>query len=234
MDNLYDGFIDIETSQEITNNIIDDMLGINKHKEIKIPTYKNKYNKQTLEYYKELRIKKIDPITHEILKEDNAFKFIWEWDAYTGERLNVDPYGPLYFDPNSLIYYFYTNRLKKLWVNGDTSYEGYYDDGVGAGENFKVIGRGEHPDWYLFRIPLIDIYLNEDHNNQLITFGPKLLYDEIIEIYNLAKKLNNYHIIYNHKLPNIIKIKEFYDSAISNDPIFLPLNRDYVEKLKNM
>ena len=31
---------------------------------------------------------------------------------------NLDPYGPLYFDPDSLIYSIWIKRLNNLWVEG--------------------------------------------------------------------------------------------------------------------
>ena len=181
------------------------------------------YDHQTMEYYKNLRKVKIDPFTHKTVSENSAFKFYQQWDPYSGERLQDDPYGPLYFDPDVLIKLFHTNRLRKLW--GEPSdenngfYAGYYDDGVGGGEDFFVKGRGDHPEWYLFRIPIIDCYLTKDHKTQVITFGPKLTDAEIAEIDSLGRKLgNNYKNLYGKERPSLVEMKNLYDIAISKNP----------------
>ena len=69
----------------------------------------------------------------------------------------------LYFDPNTLIHYFYINRLKNLWIDESIEdgnyYQGHYGYAVGNGPDFEIKGRGKHPDWYLFRLPIIDCYM---------------------------------------------------------------------------
>jgi hypothetical protein len=50
---------------------------------------------------------------------------------------------------------------------------------VGSGENINIIGRGECPEKYLFRLPIIDCYLEKDYNKSIITMGPKLTIEEI-------------------------------------------------------
>lgn len=181
------------------------------------------YDHRTEEYYRILRMRKLDPITNHEVDESTGFIFEYEWDPYTGERLDKDPYGPLYFDPDQLIKYFYTNRLSKLWVDPvddiNGYFEGYYDDGVGAGEEFFIPGRGFHPEWYLFRLPIIDCYLTKDHNQQIITMGPKLTESEIIEIDRKAKmKGNSYKQMFSSERPSLIEIKKLYDQAISKNP----------------
>lgn len=177
------------------------------------------YDKRTMEYYRVLRKCRIDPITGEEVKLDNAFKFEHQWDPYTGERGEKDPYGPLYFDPDYLIHYFYTNRLRNLWVSeeDDTSgyYEGYFDVGVGAGDNFYISSRGHHPEWYLFRLPVTDIYLQKGHSEQIITMGPKLTDLEIENIDMLSKaNENNYKKIFKKQRPSLVSIKYYYDISI--------------------
>ena len=144
------------------------------------------------------RRNKIDPLLLSELPIDDKynikdlFKFKYKWNPYSGERLEKDKNGPLYFDPDTLIHYFYTDRLKELWKpgyyqNGDW-YEGYYGDAVGNGPEFKISGRGKHPDWYLFRLPIPDGYLIEGHCEQSVTMGPILSDKEIKEIYKLSKR----------------------------------------------
>ena len=126
-----------------------------------------------------------------IIKNKPLFKFEWQWDPFTGERTKIDPRGPLFFDPDTLIHYFYLNRLKHLWIHQENGYQANYGDGMGKGIKFEIVGRGCHPEWYLFRLPLPDAYLNMNVFNQYVTFGPVLNYNEIEEIYNLGKEYGN-------------------------------------------
>lgn len=188
------------------------------------PIIKQKHDTITIEKYKVLRKTKMDPITYMELDEKYAFAFPYKWDPYTGERIGIDENGPLYFDPDILIKHFYTKRLDKLWImpSDETSgyYTGYYDDAVGLGNTFKLNGRGAHPEWYLFRIPIIDCYLMENHNKQLITFGPMLTNEEIEEIEQLANlRKNNYIQLFGKPRPSLVKMKNLYDNAISKTPL---------------
>jgi hypothetical protein len=202
--------------------------------------YNKKYDKQTTEYYKAMRLGKFDIISHKSIPVELMFKFERVWDPLTGERLEEDNIGPLCFDVHYLIKHIYTNRLNKLWVNpvdegsSGNYYEGYYDDGVNAGETFNIVGRGYHPEWYLFRLPVPDCYLSQDHNSQLITFGPKLTDDEINDIYNKANiNRQRYKKLFNKSLPNLMKIYELYHIAISNTSSNSDA-RKAVESLKKM
>ena len=208
----------------------EDNQTINTEEHLEKPQYE--YDEETTEKYRVLRLRKMDPIGYIELNDDNAFKFEFKWDPYTGERLEKDSNGPLYFDPDILIKYFYTKRTDKLWVapkNDNTGYyEGYYDDGVGAGEDFFVGGRGNHPEWYLFRLPIIDCYLTKDNNKQFITFGPKLTDKEIKEIQKLAElKPDNYKRQFGYNRPSIIEMKKFYDMAITKKPSLDILQGEY-------
>lgn len=203
---------------------------------------KIEYDKITIKKYKAFRHRKMDPIAYVEVEEEYAFKFKHTWDPYTGERKNVmDKNGPLYFDPDILINYFYTKMLSKLWVQPSDEaggfYQGYYDDGAGLGEDFYVSGRGHHPEWYLFRLPIIDCYLTKDHNKQFITFGPKLLDEEIAEIENKAnKRPNNFKSLFGLNRPSLTQIKKIYDQAISKTPIIKKLEEESKskEELQNM
>lgn len=178
----------------------------------------------TTDNYKNLRINKIDPITFEKVDTNTAFVFPWKWNPYSGERLNeLDENGPLYFDPDNLIHFYYKNRLNNLWISESDEnsgvYHGYYGDAVGLSPDFEVKGRGKYYEWYLFRLPIIDCYLEKDHNNQYVTMGPKLTNNEIKNIFNLANKnKNNYKNNFHKKRPNIVNMKYIYDEAVNKEP----------------
>lgn len=205
-----------------------------KKKEDKYKIIKNiKYNNDTTDYYVGLRKTKQDPISMDII--NNAFEFHNMWDPYTGEIQEKDPYGPLCFDPDNLIFSFWKKRLSNIWISENDSqegyYEGYFGSGLGIGSNFYIVGRGTHPERYIFRIPIIDIYLTEDHNEQITTLGPKLTDEDIESIYNLSlKNINNYKKKFKKERPNIIIMKLLFDIAISKEPeIIIKKNQ---EKLK--
>lgn len=196
---------------------------------VKSDSYKNShgdditYDERTEVWYKTVRKTKIDPISNLEVDEEYAFKFYDRWDPYTGERLDKDPYGPIYFDPIQLVKYFYTNRIRKLWVapsdDKNGYYEGYYDDGVGATDEFYVRGRGHHPEWYVFRVPLPDCYLTDDHNEQIPTMGPKLTDEEVADIHKKAQAMKNrYQNFFGKNPPSLIDMKKYYDMAIAQKP----------------
>ena len=140
-----------------------------------------------------------------------------------GEIQEKDPYGPLCFDPDNLTYAFWKKRLSNLWIVENDSqegfYEGYFGSGLGSGENFYIVGRGAHPERYIFRIPIIDIYLTDDHNEQITTLGPKLTDEDVENIYNLSlKNPNNYKKKFKRNRPNLIIMKILFDISISKDP----------------
>ena len=127
-------------------------------------------------------------------------------------RFGIDPRGPLYFDPCSLVYYFYANRLKKLYKYPDDEFEGYYDDAVGIGRDFFRKDIGYNIQWYLFRLPLQ--FANYSKNLQQTTVGPKLTYNEIQNIYELALTYDNFEERFNMKMPNLLYIYQLYHQAI--------------------
>ena len=178
---------------------------------------KIKFDRKTEVYYKNMRKVCEDPIICERVQD--GYCFYNKWDPYTGQILEKDPFGPLVFDPDSLIHTWYTMRLNNLWIEPSDEeggyYEGYYGEGVGAGENFYISGRGNHPEWNLFRLPIIDCYLTDDHNHQFVTMGPKISDEELIKIYKQAE--NNVYR-FGKKRPNLIKMKYLYEQAISERP----------------
>jgi len=188
--------------------------------------------------YLDFRKNKIDPLLQEKLpllcdyNDKDLFIFKYKWNPYSGEREGVDSNGPLYFDPDTLIHYFYVNRLNNLWIKNDNNFQGYYGDGVGNGPGFNIQGRGDHRNWYLFRLPIIDCYLNKDHCGQSVTMGPILNDIEIKEIYRKAKRYkNNYFNLYNKRRPNLITMKNLYELAINKNPMKLNENiiQDYIQ-----
>ncbi len=215
-----------------------------------IDEYMMLYDYRTTEYYKTMRERKLDPILDIEVDEKHAFKFNQQWDAYTGERLGDDPFGPIYFKPISLVYYFYIHRLDGLWKNASVSddgliFEGFYDMLVGSGNDLNVVGRGSYTELYLFRLPILDCYLPKEHNKSHITMGPRLTDDEINEIDKLChtkKMQEEYFTMFNAKCPSIKTIKSLYDSAISCDSVVPDLYAQkysipqhyFVDKLRNL
>ncbi|AYV78676.1 MAG: hypothetical protein Edafosvirus24_2 [Edafosvirus sp.] len=212
------------------------------------------YDIQTMEHYRVLRLRKMDPIINLDLDERKSFAFKYEWDPYTGERLGIDPYGALYFNPDYLIRHFYLSRLNNLWVDAkdekDGFYQGYYDTSVGAGEDMFIASRGHFPERYVFRLPIMDCYLTKDYNHKFITMGPKLTNQEIADIEEKASKMgNSYLTLFGKPRPSIVKMKKLYDQAISKNPFipnshkltnkqreeaFSSANRRAIEELKKM
>lgn len=163
--------------------------------------------------YHEYHNKYIDPILKiELDKTKALYEYKYVWEPYNGSYLGIDPRGPLYFDPCCLVYYFFINRLKKIYVLPTDDFEGYYDDGVGLGETFYRKDIGYNLQWYLFRLPLQ--FANYNKNLQQTTIGPKLLYHDIENIYNLALTYNNFKDTYNIEMPDLLYIYQIYHQAI--------------------
>ena len=186
-------------------------------------TIKEVIQNDNYEYY---RRNKIDPILLTELpingmKQEKIFKYEYKWNPYNGEKSNIkDDCGPLCFDPNALIHFFYSNRLNNLWKDGeyndDENYfvEGYYGDALGKYPDFNIVGRGKYPEMYLFRLPILDCYLEKDHCLQTVTMGPILTNKDIKKINSLADR-NIFKSIYNYNKPNLYKMKLLYDQAVN-------------------
>lgn len=203
----------------------------------------NIYDKMTTETYRVMRELHLDPITHEKVPENLAFKFEYMWDPITGERTEKDPHGPLYFNCKNLLINFYYNRLRMLWIEGDVieniQYEGYYGDGLCAGEDLYIPSRGITKHMHLFRLPIIDCYLEKDFDLSVITMGPKLTEEEINEINNILDNyINTNNNIkrkskYSKNNFNICEIRDLYNIAISKSSKYKDA-QTAVEKLKKM
>ena len=206
------------------------------------------YDNTTLENYRIKRLLKIDPLNEEEIPLNLIFEIKEKWNPFSGERTSNDEIGPLCFNVLSLYDYFFKNRLKGLWHPSEDNYEGYYGNLVGSGLNISINSRGDYPEKYLFRIPILDCYLQKNHNYSIVTMGPLLLDSEIDIIDNII--LKNGSKRYFIKLS---KIKYYYDQALNNNPpldkinelkitypclserdLFEKYNRNCVEKLKNI
>lgn len=194
------------------------------------------YDKTTTETYKVMRELCLDPITHEKVPPNLDFKFEFMWDPITGERLAKDPYGPFHFNVLTLAKNFYYNRLRMLWTDGETidniKYEGYYGDGLCSGDDIFIPSRGISKHMHLFRLPIIDCYLQPNFDYSVITMGPRLT-DE--EINNIQDIIDNYYKITkkNNTNINLKKIKNLYNIAISKNSSDKDA-RNAVDSLRNM
>ena len=183
-----------------------------------------KYDKMTSETYRVKRLLKIDPITDEHVSENLIFYYPHKWDPYTGQIIGTDEIGPLAFNAINLYKFYFKNRLSGLWIppstEGTEHYQGYYGNLVGAGKNINIDSRGEHPEKYLFRIPIIDCYLPINHNLAIITMGP-ILSDKEISIID--------QIVFKNLKTNVSlkQIKDWYDSALDNTISILELRKKY-------
>lgn len=201
--------------------------------------YDKKYDEITTRFYRTLRESKLDVIMQDNtgFNPDKGFKFVHKWDPYTGERQGRDPYGPLYFHPDNLIYYFNMNKLNMLWIDetdeNNGVFQGYYGDAVGAGDDMFIKGRGTYSERYLFRLPVTNCYMEEGCDMSIPVMGPKLTDEEVEKIDDLAEKYfkNNYKEKYGKRRPSLKLMKSLYDQAISKNPDLTKLY-DYVPTKK--
>lgn len=209
-------------------DLIDDLVDFTEVPKLNSPKksgYKKTYDEDTTEKYRVMRIRHLDPLSEEEIAPEYAFKVENIWDPITGNFIDEkDPYGPLYFNPIELAYYFYTNRLNHLWVDehdegpGGGYYQGMYDIGMGAGENFDIKGRGSYPEYYLWRLPII-CYIEKGLKNSVPCKGPKLSRDDIRNIYNLCLECPQQMINDVFKsIPDLVSIYDHYTQAISKNP----------------
>lgn len=196
-----------------------------RNKEIYFATCKIEFDESTTVFYKVMRERKLNVFTQEDNIEPNkCFEFRYMWDIFTGERLGIDPCGPLCFHPTELVNYFAEYCLKNLWNDQVDEhggiYEGYYGDLLGCGEEMYIMGRGHYTELYLFRLPIVDCYLPKDSNLSLITMGPKLTEAELQEIDDLMNKhyLKLYLKKYKKNPPSLIEMKKYYDLALNPIP----------------
>jgi hypothetical protein len=187
----------------------------------------NEYDNATI-FYRECRLKEIDPITYE--KPEHPYSYPYEWDPYTGEITKEDINGPINFDPINILNYFYHNKLNNLWVSLSHDeynfYDGYYGELVGIGKDINIVPKGKCPEKYLFRVPLNNCYLKKNYDRSVITSSPKLTNKDIVQIDNIIQKYYSHTNEYKNKykkITSLLYLKTIYDLAISKEPS----NEDY-------
>ena len=182
--------------------------------------------------YREFRNNHQDPVTYQEMKNKKSFKFKYVWDCYTGERIGVDPYGPLYLSPVTILRTILSKILLGLW----TEIEGcmpMYGENIGVSKKFNNTSRGPQPEKYVFRIPIQDCYLHrgsDKRGKSVHTLGPELTDDELLEINNLIGKYwsdDPYIADLPKSALKILELRKLYDVAIdpkpTNDIEALPL-----------
>jgi hypothetical protein len=187
-------------------------------------TYRDEYDVDTIQYYKSHRIQKTDPVTFEVLEDNKCFKYYKIWNPYTGVVLNNDPYGPLCFNPVTIVTHIYYSRLNNIWINeSDGIYSGYYGDGIGAGKEQEIKHKGTYPERYIFRLPIQNCYLPRNHNLSTITLGPELT-DHDISVLDVLMTEHYINDDIYRKIGSLANLKRYYDIAISKEPLNLDLN----------
>jgi len=208
----------------IDTSIMDNII-LPKKTASKIIKYENNYNNSTKNYctYRKLNI---DPLSLEVMDvKYPVFKIYKMWDPYTGEFKDNDPFGPLCFDPINLTIYFWTNRYNHLLKDSNGIDDISTDDGLGAGVDFKISSKGQYPERYLWRIPIVDCYIEKTNSAKEEAFlssipkiGPKLQRNDIVELYNLVKKCVNIQPHRLSRIPDLPAMYDIYHIAIDPQP----------------
>jgi hypothetical protein len=169
------------------------------------------YDNTTIEFYRTLRLFKLDPITNQPILDNLLIEFEYMWDPITGNIMDKDPYGPLCFNALGLYDYYYSNRCNGLWNPAVQEFQGYYGDLLGSGTNL-VVNHKPCPEKYLYRLPIIDCYMKKSQDSHsLITMGPLLTLEQINQIDTLTATLRK-------KKPSLKILKEYYDQALNDNP----------------
>ena len=184
------------------------------------------FGKQTMVTYAKAREMGFDMLMGFAMDNPKkAYRYKYMWDSYTGECLTdkkgdriEDPYGPLHYDAGDLVNWFYSKRLSGLWVEQQGDFQAMYGEYVGSGMNLQLLGRGDHPERYLFRLPIHDCYLMDDYDTNIHTMGPRLTKSEVEEIYRLACTQASTSGGLTRRVPNIVTMWDYYHGAIEQDP----------------
>ncbi len=205
------------------NNV--DQPVISMKKEDILDEYNKIYSDTTTLSYKDHREKKTDPITYDSVNIESGFQFPYIWNPYTGKTIGLDPYGPLWFNPITMLKIFYISRLNGLSYKKD-GYIGY-GEYMGAGEDCEIIGRGNFPERYPFRLPICDCYYKINQKYNIITMGPKLTDREICKIDRLLTQYytnsKEFKKIY-PKIGSLFKMKLYFDVAVAKNPSLMDLS----------
>lgn len=224
------------------------------------------FDATTMNKYVTVRKQRWDIVCYCPMEDKGSiFEYPYQWDSYTGERLLdatqkpiLDPYGAFCFDVNSLIYWWHSRRLEGLWVGeqqlGNEMLQGHYGDYLGTGQQIRIVSRGDHPEWYLFRLPVTDCYLFDGYDRSIPTMGPRMTNEDIKNIYEIASNnkvggRTQYETKFRVALPNLVEMKRLYDlalnptpstqitSSMSREEVIMAheqINREAVEALKRL
>ena len=185
--------------------------------------YAINFDDETTGRYRAYRIKRQDPITCENMEEYSSFKFPYVWDCMTGERIGIDPNGPLYFSPVTILRTILSQILIGLWTEIENCVP-MYGENVGVGKDFNIPGRGPQLEKYMFRLPIQDCYVHRDSDKiakSVHTLGPEFTDDELREIDRLIVE---YWIEdpYIEDLPetawSTLELRRLYDAALNPKP----------------
>lgn len=194
-------------------------LNDSKNKIIKSPDLiksSDNYDETTSEIYRIKRLYKIDPILHTEISKEHIFEFKYKWNPYNGLRGDIDNIGPLCFNAINLYDYYYINRYIGLWYPSQDGFQSMYGNMVGSGKNVNIKSRGNSPEKYLYRLPIIDCYLPPNHNLSVVTMGPELTEDEITQIDLIIKK--HHPKKSNYGFASLTMLKYYYDRALDMFP----------------
>lgn len=189
------------------------------------------YNDETMTQVRSMRRSRFCAITLAPIDiPESVFEYPFIWNPVDGSVVTddsgpvCDPYGPLCFNVNDLIYYWWHHRLDGLWIPETVEMPAHYGVRLGAGKNFAVTSRGIHPEWYLFRLPVPPYcYLEKGLVHQVITMGPEMSRDQVETIYKLATvdrvglKPRFEHEM-RRRLPNLLEMYDQYNAAIDDTP----------------
>lgn len=183
-----------------------------------------KYDSKTLDEYIGVRRAKLDPILFIPVDEDISIKIATMWDPYHGGKISgIDPIGPLYFHPDTLIKTIYDKKLKGLWnepIDEEGGYyEGHYGDQLGQGDNDFSLRGQKRPECHIFRYPIEDCYLPKNYNPQFPVLTPFFTFEEVQEIEQKGQLCGNSYITcYGRHRPSLTKLWIYYHRAIAKKP----------------
>jgi hypothetical protein len=185
--------------------------------------YMKMFDDETTGRYRAYRIKRQDPVTCEDMDEYSSFKFPFVWDCVTGERIGIDPNGPLYLSPVTVLRTILSQILIGLWTELENCVP-MYGENVGVGKEFNIPGRGPQLEKYAFRLPIQDCYLYRDSDKigkSVHTLGPEFTDDELREIDRLIEECW-FDDPYIEELPetalSTYELRRLYDVALDPKP----------------
>ena len=185
--------------------------------------YETLFDDETVSRYRAYRIKKQDPVTCDDMDFESSFQFKYVWDCVTGERIGVDPHGPLYFSPVTILRTILGKILTGLWTEIDDCVP-MYGENLGVGKQFNIPGRGPQLEKYAFRLPVQDCYIYRDsdkHGKSVHTLGPEFTDDELRHIDQLIQEYW-FEDPYIENLPesalSTLELRKMYDTALDSRP----------------